>query len=48
MSLPVLRGVAVVGLVAALFSREALAQVAPGETACAALRQQQVPGAALS
>ena len=30
------------------FSSAALAQVAPGESACAALRQLQVPGAALS
>ena len=42
------RGVAVVVLVASFSSRPALAQVAPGESACAALRQLQVPGAALS
>ena len=37
-----------VALVASFSSRPALAQVAPGESACAALRQLQVPGAVLS
>ena len=48
MRLSVLRGAAVVALVAGLSSPAALAQVGPGEPACAALRQLQVPGAALS
>ena len=48
MRFPSSRGAAVVALVASLSSRAALAQVAPGEAACAALRQLQVPGAALS
>lgn len=47
MLLPVLPGAVVVALVASLSSPVALAQVAPGEAACAALRQLQVPGAAL-
>src|SRR5258708_5610762 len=37
-----------VALAASSSSRPALAQVAPGESACAALRQMQVPGAAVS
>ena len=37
-----------VALAASFSSRPALAQVAPGESACTALRQLQVPGAALS
>ena len=37
-----------VALAASFSSRPVLAQVAPGEPACAALRQLQVPGAALS
>ena len=37
-----------VALAASFSSRPVLAQVAPGESACAALRQLQVPGAALS
>ena len=37
-----------VALAASFSSRPLLAQVAPGESACAALRQLQVPGAALS
>ena len=48
MRLSVLRGAAVVALVAGFSSPAALAQVGPGEPACAALRQLQVPGAALS
>ena len=48
MRFPSSRGAAVVALVASLSSRAALAQVAPGEPACSALRQLQVPGAALS
>ena len=39
---------AVVVLVASSVSQEGVAQAAPGEPACAALRQLQVPGAALS
>ncbi len=42
----VLRGVAIAALVFA--PAAARAQIAPGEPACAALRQLQVPGAALS
>ena len=48
MRFPSSRAAAVVALVASLSLRAALAQVAPGESACVALRQQQVPGAALS
>ncbi len=42
----VLRGAAIAAL--AFSSSAARAQIAPGEPACAALRQLQVPGAALS
>ncbi|HEY8232328.1 MAG TPA: DUF6351 family protein [Vicinamibacteria bacterium] len=48
MSFPASRHMAVVVLVASSVSQEAVAQAAPGEPACAALRQLQVPGAALS
>jgi len=48
MRFPSSRAAAVVALVASLSSRAALAQVAPGEVACSALRQLQVPGAVLS
>ena len=37
-----------VALAVSFSSRPVLAQVAPGESACAALKQLQVPGAALS
>lgn len=48
MHLPASRGLAVAVLMAALPRAAAPAQVARGESACAALRQLQVPGAALS
>ncbi len=48
MRLPVPLGAVVVALVASLSTPAALAQVGPGEAQCAALRQLQVPGAALS
>jgi feruloyl esterase len=48
MRFPLGLGRAAVTLLASLSSREALAQGAPGEAACAALRQLQVTGAALS
>jgi hypothetical protein len=41
-------GIAAVALVASVSAIDAFAQPAPGESACAALRQLQVPGAALS
>ena len=48
MRFPAPRGAAVLSLFFSLSSHVVLAQVAPGEAACAALRQLQVPGAALS
>jgi feruloyl esterase len=48
MRFPASPGAAVVALAVSLSSSSALAQGAPGEAACAALRQLQVPGAALS
>ena len=47
MRVPAFRGATLGALVASLSSSAALAQI-PGEPACAALRQLQVPGAALS
>ena len=47
MNVSLSRGLAFAAL-ASLFARPAPAQVAPGEPACTALRQLQVPGAALS
>ena len=48
MRFPVPLGAVVVALVASLSTPAARAQVGPGEPACSALRQLQVPGAALS
>jgi hypothetical protein len=48
MRVPSSPGTAIVALALSLSSRAAQAQVGPGEAQCAALRQLQVPGAALS
>ncbi len=48
MRVPAACGKVVVALVTSLSATAALAEVAPGESACTALRQLQVPGASLS